>query len=223
MGLTNPPNGKIPYQVVTFLSMRFDAPLDDLLTTRSSIGVLRALDELPAGFGVSARELARRAGISHPTATKFLGSLAEQGLVFVKRSPSGDEYSFNRDHVLAEELGRLFGRERGLLDEFISFLGDAIVLEAPLVEQAFLFGSVIEGGMTTTSDIDVAVLCSPQWEIQVETGMRSVAERVRSQFGNQLNVLVGSTKPKRSPVWSRILKRGRPIPLPRKGGRRKGA
>src|SRR5207245_1709315 len=121
------PSGKLSFH------MRFLEPLDDVFSGRSSIRVLRALVGLPADFGVSAREIARRAQVSHPTATKVLGTLVREGLVDMKRSPAGDEYSLRHEQILARELIRVFGIERGLLDNLRDFLGQAISPHAPEV------------------------------------------------------------------------------------------
>ncbi len=47
--------------------MRLSNALDHIFAGRSRVRILRALDELPDGIAVSARELARRSGLSHPT------------------------------------------------------------------------------------------------------------------------------------------------------------
>jgi len=57
--------------------MRLDRPLDDLFERGSHVRVLRALHELPDGFRTSARELARRASVSHPTASRVLAALLD--------------------------------------------------------------------------------------------------------------------------------------------------
>src|SRR6266542_1181965 len=140
--------------------MRLDRSLDDLFSSPSSVRVLRALVELPSGFGVSTREIARRAGVTHPTASKVLNALLDQGLVSVRRSRLGDEYSLNADHVLAQDVVHLFERERSLHERLLEFLADSIRRNAPGVEEAFLYGSAAWGEMTPRSDLDVAVTCS---------------------------------------------------------------
>jgi predicted nucleotidyltransferase len=207
--------------------VRFDNPLDDLFATPSSVRLLRALHELPPGFGVSGREIARRAGVSHPTANKALGHLLDQGVVLVRRSPHGDEYRLNESHVLAEATGKLFDRERSLKDELISFLSEAIQREAPQVVGAWLFGSVVRGAMEAGSDIDLAV-GYPYGvdEGQTAAEMERVGDEVRKRFGNtlQTTVRVELVSDVAAPVrrgtgrmglWDRIQREGTHIPLPR--------
>src|SRR5438552_2176524 len=204
--------------------MRFDAPLDDVFQSQSAVRVIRATIELPEGFGASAREIARRAGISHPTASKVLGSLATQGLVLIRRTARGDEYEINRDHVLFGELAGLLEIERSLPGELVSFLGAEIAREAPEVERAFLFGSAAWDHAAADSDIDLAVLCAGESGPGVDTGLLRVGDAVRRRFGNRLSVQVKTSVSVRredllagqrlSPMWRRILRDGVPIPIP---------
>jgi predicted nucleotidyltransferase len=185
--------------------MRIDAPLDDLFRSRSHIRVLRALDELPPDLAVSARDVGRRAGVSHPTASAILASLAQQGVVRVRRTPNADFFELNRDHVLVESIGPLLDREHRLRDELVEFLRQQIQRHVASVRAAFLFGSAARGEMTPVSDIDVAIVVPAMIEAQsVEAGMEQVAEAVRARFGNRLNYVVG-----KAPV-DRLRRSGRP-------------
>src|SRR5256885_1988119 len=95
--------------------MRLSTPLDDLFNTKSHAKVLRALVELPEGLASSGRDIARRAGVSHPTATHVLDHLSEQGVVHVRRSVGSYRYQLNRQHLAYPELERLFRWERQVL------------------------------------------------------------------------------------------------------------
>lgn len=206
--------------------MRLDSPLDEVFRTGSSARVLRGLFELPEGFGVSARELARRSGVSHPTASDALASFVDQGLVRRRRSLRGDEYLLNREHILAGKLEELFDLERSLRGELVSFLADRIAGEAPDVEHAFLYGSAAWGETTVDSDLDVAVICHPAMALLVESQMERVAEAVRARFGNRVSVLVGThvamvsrvpSNRQGSRLWKRIFDEGIPIDVQQRG------
>jgi predicted nucleotidyltransferase len=205
--------------------MRFDTPLDDLFRTGSHVRVLRALFDLPMGFGVSAREVGRRAEVSHPTAAGTLASMADLGLVAIRRTARGDEYSLNREQIFVGALDELLRRERDSFQDLVSDLSAMIVEEAPRVQRAYLFGSSVWGEMTPTSDLDVAVVCAPADQDDVESAMHTVAEAVRRRYGNRLSVIVksrtsaeqeASRKGARDRLWNRILHDGVPLPLPRK-------
>src|SRR5690349_11486541 len=123
--------------------MRLANPLDDLLEGRSFIRILRALDGLPSGLHASVREIARRAGVSHPTASAVLERLQSQGVVRVRRSLVAHEFRLNDGHVVADHVRQLFRWERGVPDELTSFLAREIRTRAPWVRAAYLFGSAL--------------------------------------------------------------------------------
>jgi DNA-binding transcriptional ArsR family regulator len=198
--------------------MRLDRPLDDLFESGSHVRVLRALHELPDGFRASAREVARRAGLSHPTASRVLAALLDQGLVSVSRGPRADAFALNPDHVAIPQLKNLFAWEHGLRDELLSFLRREIVARADVV-QAFLFGSVVREEMSASSDIDIAVLCPPDRVDEVSAAMEEVGEAVRARFGNRVSFVVGAdslehlSQPRRPGhrLWRQIAREGIPI------------
>jgi predicted nucleotidyltransferase len=199
--------------------LRFDRPLDDLFESRSHVRVLRALDELPVGFPASARDIARRAGLSHPTASKVLASLVDQGVVEVRRAPRADAFERNREHVAAERLKALFEWEREIRNELVSFLRDEIMRIRDSVGAAILFGSAVRGEMTPTSDIDIAVFCEPETVEPVTAAMQEVGEAVRRRFGNRLSAVVAHAPldqllrsgRKGFRLWRQIAREGVPV------------
>src|SRR3546814_87126 len=66
------------------------------------------------GFVASGRELARRAGVTHPTALKALSLLVNIGLVTADRGLAGDAYDLNRNHLLAIHVASLFEAEAAI-------------------------------------------------------------------------------------------------------------
>jgi predicted nucleotidyltransferase len=197
--------------MVSLLAMRFDRPLDDVLSTRGHVRVLRALHELPEGLTVSGRELARRAGVSHPTASRVLASLADSAFVKVRRTRAQDLYeavpgSLDDFH---SRIKQLFDAERDVFGELVTFLRETIESEAPSTRAAALYGSVVWGGMTPTSDIDLAVVCSSSRLQEAEVGLETVADEVRARYGNTLSPLLIAVEeiPVRPPARLRPLLR----------------
>ena len=202
--------------------MRLDNALDDIFRTRSHVQVLRTLFQLPAGWQASAREIARRAGLSHPTASKALAALSQQGLVRRQRRSNADSYALAPEHVATQQLAEIFEWERSLRDELVSLLRRQLRRRAPVVATAFLFGSAANGTMTVESDIDVALLCPGEAGEQVSTAMTEIADIVHQRFGNWLSFHLfflapnDRTGPERKrPVWQTILEDGIPIIPPR--------
>jgi len=145
--------------------------------------VLRALVELPDGLTVSGRDIARRAGVSQPTAAEVLRALEDQGLLIVGRRPRAAYYRLNPEHVLAPLLSEIFVRERRTRADLERGIADGLA-GLPDVEAAYLFGSAARGDMRPDSDIDVAIK-SPH-EVPEEIPELDALYR---QFGNRVNVI----------------------------------
>jgi len=172
--------------------MRLDAPLDDIFASGTHVKVLRALYGLPAQMTASGRDVARRAGVSHPRANSVLAGLSNTGLVNVQRLPGTDLYRLNRDHAMADQLIQLFAREPQLKFEMLSLIAQELKRRKLPVTEARIFGSVARGQMTRDSDVDLA-LVTPRDSVEaVRAAEQEIAEAVRTRFGVHLNVLVGA-------------------------------
>jgi predicted nucleotidyltransferase len=172
--------------------MRVSHPLDDLFQSRSHIRVVRALQALPAGIDVSTREIARRAGVSHPTASTVLESLRKQGLVHVRRTLLADEYRLNDDHLLAGRLRPLFKWEGGIASEVQSYLAEAIRDRAPWVTSAYLFGSALRDDMKPDSDLDLALICPRIKAQRLQKLVDELGNETAARFGNRLRTVIGT-------------------------------
>src|SRR6266481_1014588 len=102
---------KVPRTKKGGRAMRITAALDEVLATRGHVRILRALDGLPEGFAVSARDMARRAEVAHNRASEVLSALTEIGLAQVQRAGRADLYQLNRDHVMYPAVHELFQKE----------------------------------------------------------------------------------------------------------------
>lgn len=172
--------------------MRLENPLDDALASSSHVRVLRALFAAPIGLDRSGRDIARRAGISHPRANQVLSDLADQGLVRVQRQPHTDLYRLNQQHALIEALGELFELEPRLKFELLSLVARELRARKLTVSSARIFGSAAQGRMGPESDVDLALVTSAANVNKVEAEAQEIAEAVRERFGTRLNVLVGA-------------------------------
>lgn len=196
--------------------MRFASPLDDILLSRSHVRVLRALHRLPEGLPASGREVARRAGVTHPTSLKALALLVETGLVTAGRSTTGNTYELNHDHLFAEQITELYREEARVGQKLASFLRDELLAVTDKVEWATLFGSVVWGESTPTSDIDLAVSCTRVDVGEVEKALEDLSDTARRQFGNHVSPLINARKQRpKTGIWKRIEDDG--IPLIRSG------
>src|SRR5262249_10927466 len=139
--------------------MRLDQLLDDIFASGTHVKVLRALCGLPDDMSASGRDLARRARVSHPRAAEVLAELADLGVALVNRLPRTDLYQLNREHVLAQALIQLFAREPRLKFELLTLVDSELKRRKLPVIEARLFGSVARGESTSSSDVDLALVC----------------------------------------------------------------
>jgi predicted nucleotidyltransferase len=172
--------------------MQLDQPLDGVFASASHVRLLRALFGLPSGMGRSGRDLARRAGVSHPRANQVLADLSDQGLAQVQRLPRTDLYSVNRHHALAKALGELFELEPKLKFDLLSLVASELKVRHLPVKEARIFGSAARGAMAPGSDVDLALVTSRESVAAVEAAAQEIAEQARERFGTRLSVLVGS-------------------------------
>lgn len=200
--------------------MDFTRSLESLLGKRSRVLVLRALLAVPEGIGLSGREVARRTGISHPTASSTLEELASEGAVLVRRTNGSASYSLNHDHTFVRQVIPLFEWENSLRDELSSFLSEEVRRYLLNIELAILFGSAVTAEVTTGSDIDLLIVAgdqSQQVENAVENAVERISDSMRLRFGNALSPIVLDLSKKeflrkarysRYRFWSRVLDTG---------------
>ena len=201
--------------------MRLNEPLDELLRSRSHVRLLRALDALPAEVAVSGRDLARRAGLSHPTASKVLTSLVEQGVVEVRRTVRADYYQLNPRHVLFGPTRQLFEWEAAVRHDLLSFLKHELNRRHVGASEAVLFGSAARGDMTSDSDIDLAVIVPASSVEHAESVLDLIGEAVQQRYGARLDTVIGAEaleqlRDRGNPghrLWNRICSEGIRIDL----------
>ena len=132
--------------------MRLHTPLEDLLTTRTGLRVLRVLVLSPERPWTG-RELATAAASSPPQTLKALKQLERIGLVRRITAGRAHLWHLTEDHVLASPLRSLFSFEASLPELFLRELRAA--LKSLPLQRAILFGSVARGTETGDSDVDL--------------------------------------------------------------------
>lgn len=191
--------------------MRLRQPLDDALATASHVKVIRALLGMPQDLTGSGREIARRAGVTHPTAMKVLRDLSSQGLVRATRSGGAQVFSLNRQNLLAGPIAELFHAEDEIVPELARWLRDALERFGE-IKAAYLFGSAARGDMTRESDLDLAVRTSLPAS-HVDERLEPLIRAVRERVGVPVQLVVGSARSERTPagqkrLWERIVNEG---------------
>ena len=129
-------------------------PLDALFSVRSHIAILRALQNTKEGM--SARGVARAAGVNHQACAVALRKLEQLGAVSRMGSGRTQLLRLNREsHLVSDLILPLLRKER----QWISIVHTAVV---QAFEQSALtitvFGSTARGEDTPGSDLDVLVV-----------------------------------------------------------------
>ena len=197
--------------------MRFDQPLDDTLRSRGHVRVLRVLALKPPAENMSARAIARRAGVSHPRVAEVLDDLGSQGIVASREGLGYGLHELNGEHTGVRALRRIFEWEQGVSDELVTYLRRAIAARSQYVRAALLSGELAWGDPGSSGTVQVAVLTAPDREAEVWEALTALDDRVRRRFGNRLDLLVTSRRRavedarKGRQPWRRIAEGGVPL------------
>ena len=134
--------------------MLFHHVLDEVLAAWSHIAILRALQD--AGQGMTGRELARQADLSHQTCDRALARLEKLHILQRQRGGRSHFFTLNRDHQLVKAaLLPLLTAERVFFPAFCSFLPKRVGTSALSI---ILFGSVARKQERPESDVDLCFI-----------------------------------------------------------------
>ncbi len=134
---------------------------------------------------LTGREVARRAGLSHPVILKALEELEAEGLVSHKTASPAHQFLLNRAHwVVSDVLDHLFRKERDWLEHLTRLLVKDV--PKPVVSLS-LFGSVPKGSSGLGSDVDLLVLVDKSESIrEAQEHFLGVGRKVYGAFRRPL-------------------------------------
>ncbi len=107
-----------------------------------------------------------------------LKSLTQLGLVETQTIGRAGVHSINEGHAAVPPL-------RALVDPIAILTAAVREVTDANVQAVLLFGSIARGEATVSSDIDLAIIASPDWDGRVE-----LEDVVRTRLGNNCDVLV---------------------------------
>ncbi len=180
-------------------------PLDDLLSSRSKLRLLR---RLAAGHDdLSGRELARRAGVTWRAAELALRELVQLGVVRRVDARGQARYTLVAEHMLVRDaLVPLFAVEQAWPAALRRGIGDALRARghgAGDIRWAGLYGSTARGDDRPNSDLDVAVVATSVAAVgRVRLEIQRVGSRLAARFGRTPSVLVFTPS-----HWRRLIAR----------------
>jgi DNA-binding transcriptional ArsR family regulator len=167
-------------------------PLDDLLSSRSKLRLLRRL--VDGHDDLSGRELARRAGVTWRAAELALRDLVQLAVVHRTDARGQSRYSLVEKHALVREaVVPLFGAERVWAGAVRRGIRDALHSRgqgAKDIRWAGLYGSMARGNDRPDSDLDVAVVAnSVAAAARVRLAMDDAGPHLAARFGRTPSVL----------------------------------
>ncbi|MGH7495139.1 MAG: nucleotidyltransferase domain-containing protein [bacterium] len=163
--------------------MLFHRPLDEALAAWSHLAVLRALQD--AALGMTGRELARQAGLSHRACHNALTRLEQLHLVQRQRGGQSHLFTLRRDHRLMQEaLLPMLVVEREFFSSFCDVLRKKI--RNPVVA-LIIFGSVARKDESPESDVDLCVIVKrPGDKVAAQAAVHQLAPTMLRRFGAKL-------------------------------------
>lgn len=156
-------------------------PLDDILSSKTKVSVLRALVLSPTGL--TGRDLARATGLGQSNVSVALKQLVAAGIVEARVVQPALEYRVRTDdEPLLTCLRELFQTEKDRLPHIVSELATRV----PDLLSLILFGSQARGTQHSGSDADLLVVVesnNPQVEEQIADICQNINEsRLASLF-----------------------------------------
>jgi predicted nucleotidyltransferase len=136
--------------------------------------------------GMTIRQLAERAGVSHPQASRHIADLERLGVV--RREHVGRSHVITLSDTMAAQLLR---RLTSLREDAIGAMRSAVRSIDPAPVALILFGSFARGDDDAASDIDVLVLVEDAaHEDAIEASLSEWCGRVATLTGNPVAEIV---------------------------------
>lgn len=167
--------------------MRFSQPLDDILSSRIKVRILRLFVRTNGSY--TGREVARLIDFTHNPTIQALRELEAQGLLKRKSIGASHEYSLNEEHILVSGvLLGAFELERNSLLEIVKIFEEQLGKD---FEKAIIFGSVARGEEKLDSDIDLLVVIKDGADHDaVEEKVGRATTLAMKASGNSVSVVV---------------------------------
>ncbi len=164
--------------------MWLNTPLNDILSSRSKVAILRVIAETPVPL--NGREIARRAGLVAGHTHRVLADLVAAGLLLSRDQGRATTYEFaNPESAITSRLRELFVAEMGRRREVVAGLTAAGTGALSVI----LFGSEARGDAKAGSDTDLLVVVEKK-TADLEDQVSDVCMRLASEHQLALSWLV---------------------------------
>jgi predicted nucleotidyltransferase len=142
--------------------------------------------------GLTGREIARLASMSHRSCLKALTELEELHLLLRQRGGRDHLFILNRNHLLVTDaILPLLQVERKFLGQLEEYFANQLRRKAVSV---IIFGSVVRKEETVRSDLDICLLVRAASEKEhIQEWVHAMAPTVQQRFGARLSPVIFTT------------------------------
>lgn len=191
--------------------MRFEQPLDKILSQQSKVKTLRYLSLYKGEF--TGREIARAVKLSHPVIHSALASLEKEGVILMRKSGRSLLFSLAHNHQLVKQIILpIFQKEAQFKQKLVQLLIKEI--KCP-IESIILYGSIAQGKEKPESDIDLLIVLPPSGSPEkLEKKLMEFNSKIVRDYGNQISPLITDKKnfikrlKKKDRLLKEIIKKG---------------
>ncbi|MFB0499840.1 MAG: hypothetical protein ACETWO_00975 [Candidatus Hadarchaeaceae archaeon] len=184
--------------------MRFGNYLDEFLSRRSYVKLLRVLVLNSPAKEWSGREIARAAGIDHTVANDSLHIFNDCGMVSMRRFGNANVYRINTHHLVVRQFRRLFEAEQLAKEKLKIKLAKACASNKNILLATIYNG--VNGRGNASSDINLLIV------VNEKTDLTELLRGVKTEFGNTVSLYVWTLEQLRAkrklPLVRNIVKDG---------------
>lgn len=163
--------------------MRFHKFMEDVLGSRTKIGMLRALCR-HSSKEFTQREFSIKFGIPQQNVSFALKDLANYNVVNIKMAGNSMLFSANVQSYIFKSIKKMFDDEEKSLDRLIQIISRNI----HGTRECYLFGSVARGEEKPGSDVDLFIVCHSVRKMTER--MSRLNSKIIRVFGNQIMPLI---------------------------------
>lgn len=167
--------------------MRFDLSLEEIITSKAKIKILKYLFGQEASM--SEGELARIVNVSHMTINRLMKELRTINLVSVERIGNANVWSANKESYAYMNLSEIIESILVIpspLEHLKKTISKYILKKS--VNRVVLFGSIAEGKSRVNSDIDLFILVKSQKEKEeLSQHLNKLSNLCLKLYGNRLS------------------------------------
>lgn len=171
-------------------ALRF--PLTRILGSVANVKTLREL--VRHGGELSAPSVCIRTGLSTRAVQLSLRALKEMNVIRSLGSGRTRLYRRRRSHPLSQILVDLFRQEENRFDSIVGKVREAAEACHPQLMAAWIYGSVSRGKDRPDSDLDIALVVSPETATRVEYLVREALLPAEEEFVFHASVVTLDTK-----------------------------